>query len=152
MTSANLMHEAGHSKLVLWDNPGEWGREGGDRRIQDGWTHTAQRRAKASHAAQPSSSPRQWSSQGLDMSLLAPTFSRPSLRASSSKLPSLSDFPSPDWTQNTLAPSSVQSQGSAELRLGSDLVLGTRVARASGLWVVLCTAPQGRGSLVGCRL
>ena len=33
------MHEAGHSKLVLWDNPGEWGREGGDRRIQDGWTH-----------------------------------------------------------------------------------------------------------------
>ena len=39
MTSANLMHEAGHSKLVLWDNPEGWGREGGDRRVQDGWTH-----------------------------------------------------------------------------------------------------------------
>ena len=24
MTSANSMHEAGHSKLVLWDNPEEW--------------------------------------------------------------------------------------------------------------------------------
>jgi len=30
MTSASLMHEAGHSKLVLWDNPGGWsGDEGG---------------------------------------------------------------------------------------------------------------------------
>ena len=27
MTSARLMHEAGHSKLVLWDNPEGWGRE-----------------------------------------------------------------------------------------------------------------------------
>ena len=24
MTSASLMHEAGHSKLVLWDNPEGW--------------------------------------------------------------------------------------------------------------------------------
>ena len=28
MTSASSMHEAGHSKLVLWDNPE---RQGGDR-------------------------------------------------------------------------------------------------------------------------
>ena len=28
MTSTSLMHEAGHSKLVLWDNPEGWvGRE-----------------------------------------------------------------------------------------------------------------------------
>ena len=25
MTSASLMHEAGHSKLVPWDNPEGWG-------------------------------------------------------------------------------------------------------------------------------
>ena len=32
MTSASLMHEAGHSKPVLWDNPEEWvGREVGGR-------------------------------------------------------------------------------------------------------------------------
>ena len=30
------MHKAGHSKLVLWDNPEEWGREGGGRGVQDG--------------------------------------------------------------------------------------------------------------------
>ena len=36
MTSANLMHEAGHSKLMLWDNPEGWGREGGGRGAQDG--------------------------------------------------------------------------------------------------------------------
>ena len=35
MTSANLMHEAGHSKLMLWDNPEGWGREGGGRWVQD---------------------------------------------------------------------------------------------------------------------
>ena len=29
MTSANSMHEAGHSKPVLWDNPEGWGGEGG---------------------------------------------------------------------------------------------------------------------------
>ena len=28
MTSANLMHEAGHPKLVLWDNPEGWDEEG----------------------------------------------------------------------------------------------------------------------------
>ena len=30
------MHETGHSKLVLWDNPEEWDGEGGGRRVQDG--------------------------------------------------------------------------------------------------------------------
>ena len=39
MTSASLIHEAGHSKLVLWDNPEEWGQVGGGRRVQDGGTH-----------------------------------------------------------------------------------------------------------------
>ena len=29
MTSASFMHEAGHSKRVLWDNPEGWGEEGG---------------------------------------------------------------------------------------------------------------------------
>ena len=32
MTSASLMHEAGHSKLVLWDNPEGWGGEEGGAR------------------------------------------------------------------------------------------------------------------------
>ena len=36
MTSASLMHEAGHPKLVLWDNPEGLGREGGWREVQDG--------------------------------------------------------------------------------------------------------------------
>ena len=37
MTSASLMHEAGHSKLVLWDNPeGGGGEGGGGWVIQDG--------------------------------------------------------------------------------------------------------------------
>ena len=35
MTSASLMHEAGHSKLVLWDNPEGWGGEGGGREVQN---------------------------------------------------------------------------------------------------------------------
>ena len=39
MISANLMHEAGHPKLVLWDNSEVWGGEGGGRRTQDGGTH-----------------------------------------------------------------------------------------------------------------
>ena len=30
------MHEAGHSKLVLWDNPEGWSGEGGGREVQDG--------------------------------------------------------------------------------------------------------------------
>ena len=38
MTSVNSMHEAGHSKPVLWDNPEEWGGEGGGRGVQDGGT------------------------------------------------------------------------------------------------------------------
>jgi len=32
------MHEAGHLKSVLWDNPKGWGEEGGGSRFQDGWT------------------------------------------------------------------------------------------------------------------
>ena len=32
------MYEAGHSKLVLWDNPERWGEEEGRRGIQDGGT------------------------------------------------------------------------------------------------------------------
>ena len=39
MTSASLMHEAGHSKLVLWDNPEGWEGEGVQRRVQDEGTH-----------------------------------------------------------------------------------------------------------------
>ena len=30
------MHETGHSKPVLWDNPEGWGGEGGGRGVQDG--------------------------------------------------------------------------------------------------------------------
>ena len=33
------MHEAGHSKSVLWDNPEGWGGEGGGRGVQDGGTN-----------------------------------------------------------------------------------------------------------------
>ena len=33
------MQEAEHSKLVLWDNPGRWGEEGGGRGVQDEGTH-----------------------------------------------------------------------------------------------------------------
>ena len=36
MTSASSMHEAGHSKPVLWDNPEGWGREGGGEGVS-GW-------------------------------------------------------------------------------------------------------------------
>ena len=38
MTSASSMHEAGYSKLVLWDNPEGWDGERGGRRFQDGGT------------------------------------------------------------------------------------------------------------------
>ena len=34
MTSSSLMHEAGHSKQVLWENPDGWGGEGGRRGAQ----------------------------------------------------------------------------------------------------------------------
>ena len=36
MTNASSMHEAGQSKLVLWDNPEGWNGEGGRRGFQDG--------------------------------------------------------------------------------------------------------------------
>ena len=36
MTNASSMHETGHSKLMHWDNPKEWDREGGGRGVQDG--------------------------------------------------------------------------------------------------------------------
>ena len=36
MTSASLMHEAGHPKPVLWDDPEGWGGEGGGSVVQDG--------------------------------------------------------------------------------------------------------------------
>ena len=39
MTSANLMHEAGHPKLVFWDNPEGWDGEGGGSAVQDGGIH-----------------------------------------------------------------------------------------------------------------
>ena len=39
MTSASLMHEAGHSKLVLWDSPEGWGGAEGEGGVQDGGTH-----------------------------------------------------------------------------------------------------------------
>ena len=39
MTIANLMHEAGHTKLVLLDNLLGWGGEGGERAIHDGGTN-----------------------------------------------------------------------------------------------------------------
>ena len=39
MTSASSMHEAGHPKPVLWDNPEGWGGEGDGRGVQDGGIH-----------------------------------------------------------------------------------------------------------------
>ena len=33
------MHEAGHSKLVHWDNPEGWDGEGGGKRVQDQGIH-----------------------------------------------------------------------------------------------------------------
>ena len=30
------MHEAGHPKQMLWDNPEGWGQDGGERGVQDG--------------------------------------------------------------------------------------------------------------------
>ena len=38
MTSANSMPEARYQKLVLWDNPEGWDREGEGRGVQDGGT------------------------------------------------------------------------------------------------------------------
>ena len=39
MTSASSMHEAWHSKPVLWDNPEGWGGEEGGWGVQDRGTH-----------------------------------------------------------------------------------------------------------------
>ena len=39
MTSTSPVHEAGHPKLVLWDNPEGWSEERGGRRVQDGGIH-----------------------------------------------------------------------------------------------------------------
>ena len=39
MTSASSIHEAGHSKLVLWDNPEGWSGEEGGRGVS-GWGNT----------------------------------------------------------------------------------------------------------------
>ena len=39
MVSENSMQEAGHTNLVLWDNPEGWGGEGGGRGIRDGGAH-----------------------------------------------------------------------------------------------------------------
>ena len=36
MTNESSMHEAGHSKLVLSDNPEGWDGEGGGKEVQDG--------------------------------------------------------------------------------------------------------------------
>ena len=39
MTSASSVHEAGHSKPVLWDIPEGWDGKGGGKGVQDGGTH-----------------------------------------------------------------------------------------------------------------
>ena len=38
-TSASLVHEAGDSELVLWNNPEGWGGERSMRGLQNGGTH-----------------------------------------------------------------------------------------------------------------
>ena len=38
MTNVSSMHESGHTKPVLWDNPEGWGGEGVGG-VQDGGTH-----------------------------------------------------------------------------------------------------------------
>ena len=43
MTSANLMHEAGNSKPVLWNNPEGWGGEGGRKGFIMGGGHMCTR-------------------------------------------------------------------------------------------------------------
>jgi len=35
MTSGSVIHESGHSKPVLWNNPEGWGGERGGRGVQD---------------------------------------------------------------------------------------------------------------------
>ena len=40
MNSPSSVHEAGHSKLVLWDNPEGWSGEACERGVQDEGTRT----------------------------------------------------------------------------------------------------------------
>ena len=40
MTNVSLMHEAGHPKPVLWDNPEGWDGEGGGRGFRIGNART----------------------------------------------------------------------------------------------------------------
>ena len=40
ITSPSSMHEIGHLKLVYWDNPEGWDREGGGRGVQGGDMYT----------------------------------------------------------------------------------------------------------------
>ena len=39
MTRASSMHEEGHSKMQLWDNPEGWGGERGGREVKHGKTY-----------------------------------------------------------------------------------------------------------------
>ena len=39
ITSASLMHETGHSKPMLWENPEGWVGDGGGKGVQNGETH-----------------------------------------------------------------------------------------------------------------
>ena len=39
MTSGSSIHEAGHSKPVLWDNPEGWGREEGKTHVPQWLIH-----------------------------------------------------------------------------------------------------------------
>ena len=41
MTSAGSMHEVGHSRPLLWDNPAGWGGEGAGRRVHNRWTRAS---------------------------------------------------------------------------------------------------------------
>ena len=39
MASVSLMNETGHPKPVLWDNPEDWGGQGGGTGVQDCGVH-----------------------------------------------------------------------------------------------------------------
>ena len=53
MAGARLMHEAEHSKPVLWENPEGWG-DGGRRRARNGGTHVHPRLVHVSVWQKPS--------------------------------------------------------------------------------------------------
>jgi len=55
MTNASSVHEAGHLKLVLWDNPEGWGGEGCGWGVQDGGT-----RAPVAHSCLCMAKPSQY--------------------------------------------------------------------------------------------